>query len=49
MEMAKSLMNFWFQIEMGNHFRPYRALKLVYISDGWLGGHLPEVSRGRVV
>ena len=31
MEMAKPLMTLWFQIEVGNHFRPYRALKLVLL------------------
>ena len=34
MEMAKPFMNFWFQIEVGNHFRPYRGLKLVFLMVG---------------
>ena len=36
MERAKHLMNLWFQIEVGNHFRPYRGLKLVFLMAGWV-------------
>ena len=36
MEMAKPLMNFWFQIEVGNLFRLYRGLKLVCLLAGWV-------------
>ena len=36
MEMAKPLMNFWFQIKVGNHFRPYKGLKLVVLMVGWV-------------
>ena len=36
MEMAKRLMNLWFQIEVGNNFRPNRALKLVFLMAGWV-------------
>ena len=36
MEMAKPLMNLWFQIEVGNHFRPYGASKLVFLMAGWV-------------
>ena len=28
--------NFWFQIEVGNLFRPYRGLKLVFLVAGWV-------------
>ena len=35
LEMAKPLMNVWLQIEVGNHFRPYRGLKLVFLMAGW--------------
>ena len=35
MKMAKPLMNFWFQSEVGNHFRP-RGLKLVFLVAGWV-------------
>ena len=31
MEMAKPLINFGIQIEVGNDFRPYRGLKLVFL------------------
>ena len=34
MEMAKPLMNFWCQIEVGNHSRPYRGLKFVFLMVG---------------
>ena len=36
MEMAKPLLNFGIQIEVGNHFRPYRGLKLVFLLVGWV-------------
>ena len=36
MEMAKPLMNFWFQIKVGNHFRPYSGLKLAFLVAGWV-------------
>ena len=36
MEMAKPLINFWFQIEVKIHIRPYRGLKLVFLVAGWV-------------
>ena len=36
MEMAKPLINFWFQIEVRNDFRPYSGLKLVFLVAGWV-------------
>ena len=36
MEMAKPLMNLWFQIEVGNHLRQCRALKLKFLMAGWV-------------
>ena len=36
MDMAKPLMNLWFQIDLGNHFRSYRALKLIFLMAGWV-------------
>ena len=36
MEMVKPLMNFWFQIDLGNQFGPYRGLKLVFLMAGWV-------------
>ena len=36
MEMAQPLRKFWFQIEVGNLFRLYRGLKLVFLVAGWV-------------
>ena len=36
METAKPLMNFCFQIKVGNHVRPYQGLKLVFLLVGWV-------------